>query len=643
MHTLSIDLETYSSVSLQECGVYRYVEDDSFEILLFAYSVDGNDVQVVDLAQGEKVPQEIVAMLTDPSVIKWAYNAQFERVCLSKFVGYPSGQFLKPREWRCSRVLGAYNGLPLNLKDIGAALKLHDQKMEEGKELIKYFCVPCKPFKSNGMRTRNYWFHNKSGWDTFKSYCKRDVEVELNIKMKLQNNMIPDFVWEEYFLDQEINDRGVKIDQKLVQNAIEIYKKSEKQLKKELVDITGLENPNSVLQLKEWLKRYDIVTNDLGKKNIKQIIKDHPDSAVADVLTLRLRLGKTSVKKYEAMLKAVNSDGRIRGMFSFYGASRSGRFSSKIVQLQNLPQNHFPDLDFARNLLLQNDMEAIYMLYEDVPDYLSQLIRTAFVPEKGKKFIVCDFSAIEARCLAWIAGETWRLQSFKEGHDIYVASASKMFDIPHSRITKELRQKGKIAELALGYGGSVGALKSMGALDMGLEEKELKPLVDAWRSANPHITSLWWEVDRVIRKLIKHKIVDETIQGINFKRTSRPLYITLPSGRRLVYLKLSQALEDDSITYYGINSQKKWGVIESYGPKFVENIVQGIARDLLCNAIKNLKDYRIVMHIHDEVVVEVDEDVTIDEIKNLMIKKPSWAEALPLNASGYETAFYKKD
>lgn len=331
MHTLSIDLETYSSVSLQECGVYRYVEDDSFEILLFAYSVDGNDVQVVDLAQGEKVPQEIVAMLTDPSVIKWAYNAQFERVCLSKFVGYPSGQFLKPQEWRCSRVLGAYNGLPLNLKDIGAALKLHDQKMEEGKELIKYFCVPCKPFKSNGMRTRNYWFHNKSGWDTFKSYCKRDVEVELNIKMKLQNNMIPDFVWEEYFLDQEINDRGVKIDQKLVQNAIEIYKKSEKQLKKQLIDITGLENPNSVLQLKEWLKRYDIVTNDLGKKNIKQIIKDHPDSAVADVLTLRLRLGKTSVKKYEAMLKAVNSDGRIRGMFSFYGASRSGRFSSKIV------------------------------------------------------------------------------------------------------------------------------------------------------------------------------------------------------------------------------------------------------------------------------------------------------------------------
>ena len=643
MHTLSIDLETYSSVKLQECGVYRYVEDDSFEILLFAYSIDGNEVQVVDLAQHEKVPQEVVDMLTDPSVIKWAYNAQFERICLSKFVGFPFGKFLPPQQWRCTRVLGAYNGLPLNLKDVGAALKLQDQKMDEGKELIKYFCVPCKPYKSNGMRTRNYWYHNISGWNTFKAYCKRDVEVELNIKMKLQNNMIPDFVWEEYFLDQEINDRGVKIDEKLVQNAIEIYQKSEKQLKNELNEITGLENPNSVVQLKEWLKRYDIVTNDLGKKNVKEIIKNYPDSAVADVLSLRLKLGKTSVRKYEAMLKAVNKDGRVRGMFSFYGASRSGRFSSKIVQLQNLPQNHFPDLDFARNLLLKNDMEGIYMLYEDVPDYLSQLIRTAFVPEEGKKFIVCDFSAIEARVLAWIADEKWRLESFNEGHDIYVASASKMFDIPHSRITKELRQKGKIAELALGYGGSVGALKSMGALDMGLEEKELKPLVDAWRSANPHITSLWWEVDRVIRKLINHKIVDETIQGINFKRTSRPLYITLPSGRRLVYLKLSQALEDDSITYYGVNSQKKWGVIESYGPKFVENIVQGIARDLLCNAIKNLKDYRIVMHIHDEVVVEVDQNVTIEEIKNLMIKKPSWAEALPLNASGYETMFYKKD
>ena len=643
MKTLSIDLETYSSVKLQETGVYRYVEDPSFEILLFAYSVDGGEVNVIDLAMGQAVPNDIVAMLTDESVIKWAYNAQFERICLSRFLGYPTGKYLDPHQWRCSRVLGAYNGLPLNLADIGAALKLEDQKLKEGKELIKYFCMPCKPTKANGMRTRNYYNHNFTAWTTFTRYCKRDVEVELNIKAKLVNMPVPDFVWEEYFLDQEINDRGVKIDEKLVQNAIKINEISEKTLRNQLDSLTSLKNPNSVSQLKEWLANQGIITDDLGKKKVKELIASTDNRIVKEVLTFRLRLGKTSIKKYQAMLKAVNSDGRVRGMFSFYGASRSGRFASRIVQLQNLPQNHFIDLDYARELLLNNDLDAIDMLYEDVPDYLSQLIRTAFIPEKGKKYIVCDFSAIEARVLAWLANEEWRLESFKEGHDIYVASASKMFGIPQSSINKELRQKGKISELALGYGGSVGALKSMGALDMGLKEEELKPLVTAWRSANPNITALWWEVDRVIRKLIAKKTIDEDVNGINFRRVGRPLLVTLPSSRQLIYLKLSQCYEDDSITYYGIKSNKKWGLVESYGPKFVENIVQGIARDLVCNAIKNLKDYRIVMHIHDEVVVEVDENVTIEEIRSKMLIKPNWALSLPLNASGYETKFYKKD
>ena len=654
--TLSIDIETYSSVNLKECGVYKYAESPDFEILLFGYSLDGNERQVVDLASGESIPSAILSLLEDDSCLKYAFNAQFERVCLSRQLGYPVGEYLDPRQWRCTRVMASYVGLPMSLDEVGRVLNLDNKKLSEGKSLIAYYCLPCKPTKKNGGRTRNYYYHDPAKWELFKLYNDRDVEVEMSIQERLRNYPVPDFVWEEYFLDQAINDRGVKIDEKLVQKAIEIDEISTKELSIAMKSLSELENPNSVSQLKAWLMKFGVDTDDLGKKKVAELKEQFEGGVVGNVMSLRLMLGKTSIKKYLRMKDAVNSDGRVRGMFSFYGANRTGRFSSKIIQLQNLPQNHLSDLSVARELLLKGDIEPIKMLYEDVPDFLSQLIRTAFVADEGKKFIVCDFSAIEARVLAWLSGEEWRNEAFRRGADIYVSSASQMFGIEESSVTKALRQKGKISELALGYGGSVGALTSMGAIEMGVEADELPHLVKAWRGSNPHITEFWWEVDDLVKKVVKEgrslhqrgidREVSRKLGNLSFSYKKSTLFITLPSGRTLAYPKANIGLNrfgEESVTYEGVGENKHWTRIESYGPKFVENIVQGVARDLLCNSIKNLGGYRIVMHIHDEVVVEADADTPIEEIRERMLSEPSWAEGLCLNASGYETPFYKKD
>ena len=646
MKTLSIDIETYSDVQLPKTGVYRYCESDNFEILLFAYSVDSQPVQVVDLACGETIPEEIIVALEDDTVIKWAFNAAFERICLSRFLGYPTGTYLSPESWRCSMIWAATMGLPLSLEGVGAVLGLEKQKLTEGKDLIKYFCQPCAATKANGGRTRNRPFNAPDKWEAFKRYNIRDVETEMGIQHKLRKFPVPDEVWEEYHIDQEINDRGVRLDMELVQQAIAMDTRSREELTAAMKDMTALENPNSVQQMKQWLSDNGIETDSLDKKAVAELLKEAPDN-LADVLTLRQQLAKSSVRKYQAMEKTVCSDGRARGMFQFYGANRTGRFSGRSIQLQNLPQNHLPDLSEARSLVRNGDFDGIELLYEDVPDTLSQLIRTAFIPRENALFYVADFSAIEARVIAWFAGESWRQQVFEKGGDIYCASASQMFKVPVEKhgINGHLRQKGKIAELALGYGGSVGALKAMGALDMGLSEDELPALVDAWRQANPRIVEFWWAVDRAVMEAVKYKHTT-TDYGLTFSCKSGMLFITLPSGRKLAYVKPkigTNKFGGSCITYEGVGGTKKWERLDSYGPKFVENIVQATARDILCYAMKTLRYCSIVMHIHDELVIEADPKVSLDAICEQMARTPPWAKGLLLRADGYTTPFYKKD
>lgn len=646
MKTLSIDIETYSDQNLAKCGVYRYVESPVFQILLFSYSIDGSPVQLVDLACGEEIPIEVIAALTDDSVIKWAFNANFERICLSRHLGYPTGDYLDPESWRCSMIWAATMGLPLSLEGVGAVLGLEKQKLTEDKELIKYFCQPCAPTKTNGQRTRNLPAHAPEKWLAFKKYNIRDVETEMSIQARLAKYPVPDSVWDEYHIDQEINDRGVALDMELMRQAIQMDGRSRSELTQAMKDLTALENPNSVRQMKGWLSLNGIETDTLGKKAVAELLKTAP-LELQKVLTLRRQLAKSSVKKYQAMETAVCADGRARGMFLFYGANRTGRWAGRIIQMQNLPQNHLDDLAEARSLVRRGDYDAVEMLYEDVPDTLSQLIRTAFVPQNDRKLIVADFSAIEARVIAWLAGEEWRQKVFAEGKDIYCASASQMFGVPVEKhgVNGHLRQKGKIAELALGYGGSVGALKAMGALEMGLTEEELPPLVDAWRQANPNITKLWWDVDRAAMEAVRFKHTNET-HGITFSCRSGMLFITLPSGRQLAYVKPkvgTNKFGGDCITYEGVGGTKKWERLDSYGPKFVENIVQATARDILCYAMTTLRYCSIVMHIHDEVVIEADRRMSLQAVCDQMGRTPPWAKGLQLRADGYETDFYKKD
>lgn len=657
---MSIDLETYSDVDISKCGAYKYAESDNFEILLFGVSIDGGEVQVFDLACGDTIPDDILTALSDDTVTKWAFNANFERICLSNwlrkhhpahFKGYsipedPASKYLDPASWKCTMIWSAYMGLPLSLEGVGAVLKLQDQKMKEGKDLIKYFCCPCKPTKVNGGRTRNLPEHAPDKWETFKTYNKRDVDVEMAIKQRLSKFPVPDFVWEEYHLDQEINDRGIMLDMDVVENAIAFDEKSKAELMIAMQNITNLDNPNSVVQMKQWLSDNGIEAESLGKKDVAAMIKD-TDGDVADALKLRLQLAKSSVKKYQAMQNAVCKDGRTHGMFQFYGANRSGRWAGRLIQLQNLPQNHMNDLAEARELVRTGDYETLELLYDDIPDTLSQLIRTAFIARPGYKFVVSDYSAIEARVLAHLSGESWRSKVFAEGKDIYCASASQMFGVPVEKhgINSHLRQKGKIAELALGYGGSVGALISMGALDMGLTEDELQPLVDSWRASNPNITAFWWNVDNAVKTAIKMKVPTE-VNGIKFLCRSGMLFIKLPSGRTLSYVKPrigENRFGGESVTYEGVGSTKKWERIESYGPKFVENIVQAVSRDLLCFAMRNLSYCFICGHVHDELIIECSQDVDYKSICNIMSRSPNWMPDILIRGDGYETNFYKKD
>lgn len=660
IHTLSIDLETFSDVDLKKCGVYKYAESHDFEILLFGVSVDGGEVTVYDLASGDIVPEEIIKAISDDSVIKWAYNASFERVCLSVWLrrNYPQHfssysiegdtvwNYLDPSSWRCSLVWGAYMGLPLSLEGIGKVLKLENQKMAEGKALIRYFCVPCKPTKANGGRTRNLPEHDPVKWSTFIAYNKRDVETEMAIQQKLSKFPVPDFLWEEYHLDQEINDRGIQLDMVLVEQAIAIDERSREELSAKMRQLTALENPNSVQQMKEWLTKHGLEVDSLDKKAVKELLKTAPPE-LAEVLELRRQLAKSSVKKYQAMQNAVCADGRARGMFQFYGANRSGRWAGRLIQLQNLPQNHMAHLEDARSLVRSGDYALLSALYDSVPEVLSELIRTAFVPRDGYKFIVSDFSAIEARVLSFLAGESWRLKVFAENGDIYCASASAMFHVPVEKHGQNahLRQKGKIAELALGYGGSVGALKSMGALEMGLAEEELQPLVDAWRTSNPNIVQLWWDVDNAVKTTVRQRLDTET-HGIRFRYRSGMLFIVLPSGRQLCYVKPKMGTNKfggESVTYEGVGSTKKWEHIESYGQKFTENVVQAISRDILMYAIRTLSHCFIVGHVHDELIIECGMDVSLDAVCDQMGRTPPWIKGLNLRADGYETMFYKKD
>ena len=660
IHTLSIDVETFSDVDLKKCGVYKYAESPNFEVLLFGVSVNGGEVTVYDLASGDTVPEEIIRALSDDSVIKWAYNASFERVCLSVWLrrNYPQHfssysiegdtvrNYLDPSSWRCSLVWGAYMGLPLSLEGIGKVLKLENQKMAEGKALIRYFCVPCKPTKANGGRTRNLPEHDPVKWSTFIAYNKRDVKTEMAIQKKLSKFPAPDFLWEEYHLDQDINDRGIQLDMVLVEQAIAIDERSREELSAKMRQLTALENPNSVHQMKEWLTKHGLEVDSLDKKAVKELLKTAPPE-LAEVLELRRQLAKSSVKKYQAMQNAVCADGRARGMFQFYGANRSGRWAGRLIQLQNLPQNHMAHLEDARSLVRSGDYAMLSALYDSVPEVLSELIRTAFVPREGYKFIVSDFSAIEARVLSFLAGESWRLKVFAENGDIYCASASAMFHVPVEKHGQNahLRQKGKIAELALGYGGSVGALKSMGALEMGLAEEELQPLVDAWRTSNPNIVQLWWDVDNAVKTTVRQRLDTET-HGIRFRYRSGMLFIILPSGRQLCYVKPKMGTNKfggESVTYEGVGSTKKWERIESYGPKFVENIVQAISRDILMYAMRTLSHCFIVGHVHDELIIECSMDVSPDAVCEQMGRTPPWIGGLNLRADGYETMFYKKD
>lgn len=662
MRTLSIDIETYSDVPLQKSGVYRYCESPNFEILLFGYSADSGPVQVVDLACGENIPSDVLDALTDDAVTKWAFNASFERVCLSRYLrdlgisldpfhdrhplSQECAQFLNPENWRCSMVWAATMGLPLSLEGVGAVLGLEKQKLTEGKDLIKFFCQPCAPTKTNGQRTRNRPFHAPNKWEAFKRYNLRDVETEMGIQQKLAKFPVPDQVWEEYHIDQEINDRGVRLDMELVHAAIEMDTRSRQELTTAMKRLTSLENPNSVQQMKQWLSDNGMETDSLDKKAVAELLKDAPEE-LREVLSLRQQLAKSSVRKYQAMENTVCSDNRARGMFQFFGAARTGRFSGRNIQLQNLPQNHLPDLAEARALVRAGDFDAVELLYEDVPDTLSQLIRTAFIPKDGTQFLVADFSAIEARVIAWYAGEIWRQKVFEKGGDIYCASASQMFKVPVEKhgINGHLRQKGKIAELALGYGGSVGALKAMGAIEMGLTEDELPPLVDAWRQSNPNIVKFWWDVDRAVMEAVRYKHTTSSY-GLTFSCRSGMLFITLPSGRNLAYVKpkvSTNKFGGECITYEGVGATKKWERLDSYGPKFVENIVQATARDILCHAMKTLRCCSIVMHIHDELVIEAEPRMSLDAVCEQMGRTPPWAKGLLLRADGYATPFYKKD
>lgn len=658
--TLSLDLETFSDVDLNKCGVYKYAQSPNFEILLFGVSLNGGEVMVYDLAQGEELPIDIITALTDDAVTKWAFNAAFERVCLSVwlqrnylqcFSSYSInedtvGDYLDPAAWKCSMIWSAYMGLPLSLAGAGTVLGLEEQKLKAGKDLIRYFSVPCKPTKVNGGRTRNLPEHDMEKWNLFKFYNKRDVGVEMSIQDRLKKYPVPDFVWEEYHLDQEINDRGISLDMDVVENAIAFDAKSKAELTEKMQELTDLDNPNSVVQMKQWLADNGLEMDSLGKKEVAEAVRTAPKE-LAEVLLLRQQLSKSSVKKYQAMRNAVCEDCRARGMFQFYGANRSGRWAGRMIQLQNLPQNHMTDLEQARGLVGSGNYAAMELLYEDIPDTLSQLIRTAFVPRDGMKFVVADFSAIEARVLSFLAKESWRSEVFQNNGDIYCASASAMFGVPVEKhgVNGHLRQKGKIAELALGYGGSVGALKAMGALDMGLEEEELQPLVDSWRAANTNIMRFWWDVDRCLKDTVKNRVPTET-HGIRFFCQSGMLFIQLPSGRRLSYVKPrigENRFGGESVIYEGVGGTKKWERIESYGPKFVENIVQAISRDILAYAMCTLSHCFICGHVHDELIIECSMGVSLDAICEQMGRTPPWISGLLLRADGYECSFYKKD
>ncbi len=660
IETLSLDLETRSSIDITKSGAYKYAESPDFDILLFGVSVNSGPIRVYDLACGETVPEEIIAALSDDSVTKWAYNAAFERVTLSVWLrrNYPRyfrsysieedpvRNYLDPASWKCTMIWAAYNGLPLSLEKVGAALGFEEQKLKEGKDLIRFFCTPCKPTKSNGGRTWNLPEHAPDKWELFKKYNERDVQVEMQIQERLRNYPVPDFVWDEYHLDQEINDRGIMIDQDMVAQALRIDKLSKDSLTTKMQDKTGLDNPNSVAQMKDYLAENGMETESLGKKEVAAMIKTAPEH-LAEVLSLRLQLAKSSVRKYEAMRNAVCGDGRCHGMFQFYGANRSGRWAGRLIQLQNLPQNHMEDLEQARELVKQGDYEMLDMLYDSVPGVLSELIRTAFVPRPGYKFIVSDFSAIEARVLSHLSGEKWRAEVFRTGGDIYCASASQMFHVPVEKhgVNGHLRQKSKIAELALGYGGSVGALKAMGALEMGLSEDELQPLVDMWRESNPNITAYWWAVDNAVKTAIRQR-VPQKVGTVQFTVRSGMLFITLPSGRRLAYVKPrigTNRFGGESVTYMGVDAQKKWNRIESYGPKFTENIVQAVSRDILAYAMRTLSHCFICGHVHDELIIEASKDVSLQAVCDQMGRTPQWIPGLLLRADGYECQFYKKD
>lgn len=655
---ITIDIETRSDKDISKCGVYAYTDTPYFDILLFAYSIDGQPVQVVDTANGEEIPENVLAALADENVVKRAFNCNFERVCLSKYLreNYPQyfqsysidedtvGDFLNPESWHCSMIHARTLGLPSSLAEVGKVLGIEQQKMTDGKALVKFFCVPYDTI--DGVPQ----FHSPTDypdkWEIFKAYNKRDVEAELEIDRKLSRFPVPDFIWQEFYLDQEINDRGILVDMQLADKAINLDAKAKEELTAEVQKLTGVENPNSVYQLLDWLETQGYKSDSLGKTQVLELIKTAKEP-VKSVLQMRLQLSKSSVKKYTAMKNTACSDNRARGMFSFYGASRTGRWAGRNVQLQNLPQNHLPDLSEARELVKYGSFEDIQMLYDDVPDTLSQLIRTAFIPRQGMKFIVADFSAIEARVIAWLAGEEWRMRAFAYGEDIYCASASKMFGVPVVKHGENghLRQKGKISELACGFGGSVGAMKAMGADSLGLSDTELKQIVTDWREASPHITELWWAVNRAVKKAIKGKTATKT-HGLLFSYEAGFLFIRLPSGRRLAYAKPyigKNKFGGESVTYMGINAQKKWDRLESYGPKFVENCVQGIARDLLMYSMQTLSQHFIVGHIHDEMIIECPKDTKLDEICQQMARTPDWAKGLLLRADGYECSFYKKD
>lgn len=649
MKKLSIDIETFSDIDLIKCGVYKYADSPAFEILLFAYSIDDGEINIIDLVNGEELPEEIAEAIKSDTVIKTAFNAQFERVCLSKYLGLPEGEYLNPQSWYCTAVQAAELSLPSSLADVGAALGLERQKMTDGKELIKYFCVPCKPTKSNGSRTRNMPWNAPEKWALFKEYCKRDVDVERQIAEKLKKYPLSKSEHDLYVLDQNINDRGVLVDLELARQAVKLNSIQTAVATEQAYTLTGLENPNSVAQLKAWLTENGVEIDSLSKKAVAALA-DETDGDIQEMLHLRLLMSKTSVKKYEAVMRSVCRDNRVRGMMRFCGASRTGRWSGQILQVQNLPQNHLPDLTLARDIVKDGDFEMLDMTFGNVPNVLSDLIRTVLIPKQNHRFIVADFSAIEARVLSWLAGEQWRLDTFRNGGDIYCASASQMFRVPVEKhgVNGHLRQKGKISELACGYGGSVGALKNMGAVEMGVPEDELQGLINDWRNANPHIVKLWTEVGNTAMKAIKEKTI-VSLGKLVFMYERGILFIRLPSGRRLSYIKPrigTNRFGGDSITYMGVGESKKWERLETFGGKLVENIVQAIARDLLASAMMNVANagYDIVFHVHDEIIAEVpDGQGSVDEMCMLMSINPDWADGIPLSADGYECEYYRKD